>query len=146
VGTSIAWADHATNDPCGKLRLTLQTGPQISPLFLARGSRRSSLKVDRSLKGSPQSGIVDPCDVFFENSCTPRIIERDDHLADFAARAAKEARRRWPPLVPECVDFIGYGKRSRLVLRIAGDGKTQEEQKPFANSAGTPIPRPSCCI
>jgi hypothetical protein len=93
------------------------------------------------LKGSPQSWIVDPCDVLFENGYSPRIIQRDDHLADFAACAAKEARRRWPPLVPECVEFIGDGKCGRLVFRIAGDGKTQEEQEPFANSAGPPILR-----
>jgi len=109
--------------------------------FPCKGSRRSSLKVDRSLKGLPQSWMVDPCDVPFENSCAPWIIARDDHLADFAACAAKEARRRWPPLVPECIEFIGDGKCSRLVFRIAGDGKTQEEQEPFANSAGPPILR-----
>jgi hypothetical protein len=108
---------------------------------LGGGRPRFSLKVDCSLKGSPQSWIVDPCDVPFENSCAPRIIEREDHLADFTACAAKEARRRWPPLMPERVDFIGDGKCSRLVFRIAGDGKTQEEQEPFANSAGPPILR-----
>jgi hypothetical protein len=48
------------------------------------------LKVDNSLKGVPQSGIVDPSDMLFENSRAPRIIERGDHLADFAARPAKK--------------------------------------------------------
>jgi hypothetical protein len=67
-----------------------------------------NLSVDSSLKGAPQPGIVDPRDVLFENSCAPRIIERGDHLADFAARPAKETRRRWPPLQPERIDFIGH--------------------------------------
>ena len=39
------------------------------------------------------------------------------------------------------VDFIGHGKCSRLVFGIAGDGKTQEEQEPFADSASPPILR-----
>src|SRR5262249_8224507 len=108
---------------------------------LGRGRPRSSLRVDRSLKGSPQSWIADPCDVLFENGYSPRILECDDRLADFAACAAKEARRRWPPLVPERVDFIGHGKCSRSVFGIAGDGKTQEQQEPFADSAGPPILR-----
>ncbi len=111
-------------------------------VFVLRGGRpRSSLKVDRSLKGSPQSWIVDPCDVLFENGYSPRILECIDRLADFTARPAKESRCRWPRLVPECVDFIGHSKCSRLVFRIAGDGKTQDEQEPFANSAGPPILR-----
>jgi hypothetical protein len=59
-----------------------------------------NLAVDGSLKGSPQSGIVDSRDVLFENSRAPRIIERGDHLADFAARPAKETRCRWTPLQP----------------------------------------------
>ena len=108
---------------------------------LGGGRPRSSLKVDRSLKGSPQSWIVDACDVLFENNYSPRILKCDDHLADFTARPAKESRCRWSPLVPECIDLIGHGKCSRLVFRIAGDGKTQEEQEPFANSAGPPILR-----
>ena len=108
---------------------------------LGGGRPRSSLKIDCSLKGSPQSWIVDPCDVLFENGYSLRIVKRGDRRADFIARPAKKTRCGWPPLVPECVDFIGHGKRSRLVLRIAGDGKTQEEQEPFANSAGPPILR-----
>jgi len=67
---------------------------------LGGGRPRSSLKVDRSCKGSPQSWIVDPCDVLFENGYSLRIIERDDHLADFIARPAKETRadgRHWCP-------------------------------------------------
>src|SRR5262249_29129139 len=105
---------------------------------LGGGRTRSSLKVDCSLKGSPQSWIVDPCDVLFESGCSLRIIERDDRRADFTARPAKETRCRWTPLVPERVDFIGDGKCSRLVFRIAGDGKTQEEQGPSAKSGGPP--------
>ena len=50
-----------------------------------------NLNFDTGLEGSPQSRIVDPHDVPFENSCAPRIIERGDRRADFAARAAKEA-------------------------------------------------------
>src|SRR5262245_56116490 len=101
--------------------------PEMLAFVLGSGRPRSSLKVDCSVKGSPQSWIVAPCDVLFENGYSPRILERDDRLADFAACAAKEARRRWPPLQPERVDFIGHGKCSRLVFGIAGDGKTQEE-------------------
>src|SRR5262245_63024296 len=108
---------------------------------LGSGRPRSSLKVDCSVKGSAQSWIVDACDVLFENGYSPRILERDDRRADFAACAAKETRRRWPPLQLERVDFIGYGKCSRLAFGIAGDGKTQEEQEPFADSAGPPILR-----
>src|SRR5215472_4931298 len=92
--------------------------------------------------GRPRSSlIVDPCDVLFESGCSLRIIERGDRRADFAARPAKETRCGWPPLQPERVDFIGHGKYGRLVFRIAGDGKTHEEQEPFANSAGPPILR-----
>jgi hypothetical protein len=83
-----------------------------------------NLNVDSSLKGAPQSGIVDPSDVLFENSCAPWIIERGDHLAGFAARPAKEARRRWPPLQPKRVDFIGHGKYGRFILGVPGDGET----------------------
>src|SRR5262249_38325128 len=115
--------------------------PEMLAFVLGSGRPRSSLKVDRSLKGSPQSWIVDPYDVLFENGYSPRILECDDRPADFAACAAKEARRRWPPLVPDRVGFIGHGKCSRLVFGIAGDGKTQEEQEPFADSAGPPILR-----
>src|SRR5262249_39928082 len=115
--------------------------PEMLALVLDGGRPRSSLKVDRSLKGSPQSGIVDPCDVLFENGYSPRILECDDRFADFAACPAKEARRRWPPVVSECVDFIGHGKCSRFVFRIAGDGETQEKEQPFANSAAPPILR-----
>src|SRR5262249_1417995 len=111
------------------------------PFVLAGARTGSSLKVGWRLKGSPQSWIVDPCDVLFESGCSLRIIERDDRRADFTARPAKETRCRWTPLVPERVDFIGDGKCSRLVFRIAGDGKTQEEQEPSANSAGPPILR-----
>jgi hypothetical protein len=100
-----------------------------------------NLNVDSSLKGAPQSGIVDPRDVLFENSCTPRIIERGDHLADFAARPAKETRRRWTPLQPERVDFIGHGKYGRFIFAIPGDGETQEKQQPFPNPAGARILR-----
>jgi hypothetical protein len=100
-----------------------------------------NLNVDGSLKGAPQSRIVDPRDVLFENSCAPRIVERGDHLADFAARPAKETRCRWTPLQPERVDFIGHGKYGRFILGIPGDGETQEEQEPFADSAGPPILR-----
>src|SRR5262249_29952752 len=42
------------------------------------------------------------------------IVDRRSVRCAFAACAAKEARRRWPPPVPECVDFIGDGKCSRL--------------------------------
>src|SRR5262249_31406201 len=115
--------------------------PEKLAFVLGGGRTRSSLKVDCSLEGSPQSWIVDPCDVPFENSCAPWIIERDDHLADFAACAAKEARRRWPPPVPERVAFIGEGKRSRWVFWSARDGKTREEQEPFAIWAGPPVLR-----
>jgi hypothetical protein len=115
--------------------------PQILTFVLAGGWPRFSLKVDRSPKGSPQPWIVDPCDVLFENGCARRIIERGDPMADFAACAAKEARRRWPPSLSERVDFIGHGKYGRLILRIVGDGETQHEQQPFSNSTGPPILR-----
>jgi hypothetical protein len=49
----------------------------------------------------------------------------------------KKGGRRWMALLAECV---GHGQCGRFVLGIAGDGKTQEEQEPFANSAVLPIP------
>jgi len=100
-----------------------------------------NLNVDSSVKSTPQSGIVDPRDVLFENSCAPRIIERGDHLADFAARPAKKTRRRWTPPQPGRVDFIGHGKYGRFILGIPGDGETQEKQQPFPNPAGARILR-----
>jgi hypothetical protein len=59
--------------PRGKPRSPSQTCPEILLLVL-RSGRRSSLNVDRGLKGSPQSKIVDACDVVFENGCSLRII------------------------------------------------------------------------
>jgi hypothetical protein len=100
-----------------------------------------SLTVDGSLKSAPQSGIVDPRDVPFENSCAPRIVERGDHLADFAARPAKETRCRWTPLQPERVDLIGHGNYGRFILVVAGDGETQEKQQPFPDPTGARILR-----
>src|SRR5262249_61365825 len=94
---------------------------------LGGGRPRSSLKVDCSLKGSPQSRIVDPCDVLFERGCSLRIIERGDRRADFAARAAKETRCGWPPPQPERADFIGHGKDGRLACRRAADWTTHED-------------------
>jgi hypothetical protein len=59
-----------TAEPCSR------TGPEISPALLATGRGQFSLNIDRRVKGSPQSRIVDPCDMPFENSCTPWIVER----------------------------------------------------------------------
>jgi hypothetical protein len=132
---------HAREQACDKPRSASHACPQILAFVLADGRLRLSLEADYSLKGSPQSRIVDPCDVAFENRCSLRIIARGDCLADFTACPAKETRRRWPPLLAECVDLVGHGKYGRLVLWIAGDGKTQEQQELFANSAGPPILR-----
>src|SRR5262249_60625604 len=102
----------------------------------------ANLNVDSSVKSTPQSGIVDPRDVLFENSCAPRISDRGDHLADFAARPAKETRRRWPPPQPERVDFVGHGKYGRFMLGIPGDGETQGNSHSPARASC----EPNCCI
>jgi hypothetical protein len=68
----------------GKLRSPFQAGPEISPVLLATGGGQFSLNIDRSVKCSAQSRIVDPCNMPFENSCTPRIIEKQQPFANSA--------------------------------------------------------------
>jgi len=75
---------------CCRLWIGPQTGVNFARLsrnvgVCAGGGRpRFSLKVDRSLKGLPQSWIVDPCDVLFANGYSPRILKCDDRLSPLA--------------------------------------------------------------
>jgi hypothetical protein len=48
--------------------------------FSWKGQSAILAQGDRNLKGSPQSGIVDACDVVFENGCSLRLIERGNRL------------------------------------------------------------------
>lgn len=112
-----------------------QARPQILPMVLGR----PVFETDRSLKGLLQSRLVNPCNKPFENGRSFRVIGRDERLADFSACPAKEAWRRWPPVQPERVDFIGHCQCSRFVRRIPGNGETQKEQQPVPNPSGPPI-------
>jgi hypothetical protein len=123
----------------GRSRSAAQACPQIWLPARVGGRRRSLLQLERRLKGFPQSRVVDTGNVVFENSCSLRMIERGDRAAYFAARPAKETWRRWPPMEPERVHFIGHGECGRLILPIPGDGEAQKEQQPFPNSTGPPI-------
>jgi len=118
-----------------------QTSPQTLAVDLRKVQRSSSLDTSRSCKGSPQSWIVDAGEVLLENGCPVRIGGRAHRLADFVGCPAKETWRRRPPTPPERGDFIGHRRCGHLVLCIAGDGETQEQQQPFADSRSPPILR-----
>jgi hypothetical protein len=104
------------------------------------------LALDRGLKGAPQANIVDTRDMAVEYRGPPGIIARDDGLADFGARPAKETWRRGSPVQPERVHLIGHGERSRFIPRVVGNGEPQQEQQPFPNSTGSPVLRPDLSV
>src|SRR4029077_14763405 len=118
-----------------------QTCPQTLSVDFGKSRRWSSLDLGRSCKGSPQPRIFDACQVLVEHGCPFRTSGSGYCLADLVGCPAKETWARWPPPLPDRVDFIGHRQCGRFVLCIARDGETQQQQKPFANSLTPPILR-----
>jgi hypothetical protein len=104
------------------------------------------LALDRGLKGAPQANIVDTRDMAVEYRGPPGIIARDDGLADFGARPAKETWRRGSPPQADRVNLIGHSGCRRFVRRVVGNGEPQQEQQPFLNSTGAPVLGPDLSV
>ena len=81
--------------------------------------------------------MLDTSDVLFENRLSSGIIERFDRLADFVARAPKEARCRPPPLPAERIDSIRRHQHRELVIRIPRDREAQKKEQPIPNLLGS---------
>jgi hypothetical protein len=97
------------------------------------------LKTDGSLKGSPQPGVIDTCNVPSEDNIFVLTSDGEDRLTDFVARPAKKAWRRRPPPHLQGVEFVGHGKGGRSIRRLSRNGEAQQEQKPLLKLSYLPI-------